>query len=231
VTLAAVGGGVDQLGAPAPGARPAAGRPALAGRIRDVAFRQAWKGYDTAQVDDFLDDLASTVEDLESRLGESEERLVLALENAARAEQRSARAEGDEAVRRTLVLAQRAADLVVSEARSVADRIAAEARERAAATSADAERRAAELVADAQRRAETITAQAEAMAERRAGQRAAEIQAELSAVVEERARRQAEVDELCSTLESIRSRQRAFLEDQLRLLADPGDAAAPHTDG
>ncbi len=80
-------------------------RGGLAATIRDAVFRQAWKGYDTAQVDDFLDDMVSAVEDLEGRLAEAEERLDVALESAARAEHRSARADGDDAIRRTLVLA------------------------------------------------------------------------------------------------------------------------------
>lgn len=203
-------------GAPV-GAAPAT-RSGLTRMIHDAVFRQAWKGYDTAQVDDFLDEVLAAVEDLEGRLAETEERLDIALESAVRAEQRSARADGDDAIRRTLVLAQRAADLVVSEARSVADRIVAEAREKAAQRAADAEQVADELLAAARAEARTITAQADITAERRAAQRAAEIQAELASVVEERTRRQAEVDELIARLEGLRHQQRSFLEEQLRLL-------------
>lgn len=203
-------------GAPT-GAVPGA-RSGLTRMIHDAVFRQAWKGYDTAQVDDFLDEVLAAVEDLEGRLAETEERLDIALESAVRAEQRSARADSDDAIRRTLVLAQRAADLVVSEARSVADRIVAEAREKAAQRAAEAEQSAAELIAAARVEARTITAQADITAERRAVQRAVEIQAELASVVEERTRRQAEVDELVVRLEELRHQQRSFLEEQLRLL-------------
>lgn len=195
-------------------------RTPASSRIRDAAFRQTWKGYDTAQVDDFLDDLVTIVEDLESRLGESDERLAMALQAAASVEQRSVRSDGDDAIRRTLVLAQRAADLVVSEARAVADRITADARDRAAAASAEAERHVTATIEAAERRAEAITEQAEAVAERRAAQRAAEIQAELSSVVEERTRRQGELEEIRAELDRVRSQQRAFLEEQLRIVSE-----------
>ncbi len=225
VDLATVDGapadGAPVDGAPAdraPADRAPAARSGLTRMIHDAVFRQAWKGYDTAQVDDFLDEVMAAVEGLEGRLAETEERLDIALESAVRAEQRSARADGDDAIRRTLVLAQRAADLVVSEARSVADRIVAEAREKAAQRAADAEQVAAELIAAARAEARTITAQADITAERRAAQRAAEIQAELASVVEDRTRRQAEVDELVARLEELRHQQRSFLEEQLRLL-------------
>jgi DivIVA domain-containing protein len=192
----------------------------LSDRVRTAMFRQSWKGYDTAEVDDFLDEVASTADDLESRLREAEARLHLAIDRVTAQDHRVARSDGDDAIRRTLVLAQRAADLVVSEARSVADRIVADARERGASVTDQGRKEAESVVATAHQTARGITEQAEASAERRAAQRAAEIQAELAHVVEEQGRRQRELESINAEIAQARLRQRQFLEEQLRGLGD-----------
>ncbi len=80
--------------------------------LRDVEFREQWRGYSPDEVDSYLERLAMVVEQLEERLRAADER-------AARAEQRAQEASGAERdLRRTLVLAQRTADAAVEEARA-----------------------------------------------------------------------------------------------------------------
>ena len=87
--------------------------------IRKIEFREGWRGYNQVDVDVFLEEVAADVDELHATLGEAKAR-------AERAETRvtapGVTPETDETVRRTLTLAQRAADLVVSESKAVAER-------------------------------------------------------------------------------------------------------------
>src|SRR2546427_674967 len=94
-------------------------------QLREVEFRERWRGYDPDQVDDLLERLAVGVETLQRQLDE------------ARREAQE-RAEADTAVRRTLVLAQRTADEAVTEAQANAERLVAEAEERGHTIEAEA---------------------------------------------------------------------------------------------
>src|SRR5437660_814512 len=62
--------------------------------LRTVEFRERWRGYDPDEVDDLLERVAAALEQLSRRGG----------------------VDGDEAVQRTLVLAQRTADAAIAEA-------------------------------------------------------------------------------------------------------------------
>ena len=114
--------------------------------LREVEFREQWRGYNPDEVDDFLERVAAALERLQDRLRETADRAV-------RAERRLAEESGDEALKRTLVLAQRTAQSAVDEAAAEAETLLAEAREQAAATMEAAEQRAAEVDADIQARA------------------------------------------------------------------------------
>src|SRR6202023_432019 len=104
--------------------------------LREVEFREKMRGYHPEDVDQFLERVAAGIEVLQDRLRQS-------LERAQRAEAQLTEAGGnDEALRRTLVLAQRTADLAVQEAREQAARILAGAEQQAQALIADAEERA-----------------------------------------------------------------------------------------
>ena len=184
--------------------------------LRSALFRQAWKGYDTAEVDDFLDEVAAGVDHLEARVRDASERAERAEDRAVRAETRPAlRSEPDESVRRTLVLAQRAADLVVTEAKSVSDRIIADAREHAAKilTVAAAQGDAAEQ--HAYTKAATIIEEAEATAERMTATRAAALQQELSGLIEQQAMRRLQLSQLTAQVERSRQSVRRHLQDHL----------------
>lgn len=85
--------------------------------IRQVEFREKLRGYHQDDVDEFLERMAAGLEILQERLREVTDRAV-------RSEQQARDlSEGEEALRRTLVLAQRTADLAVQEANEQAARI------------------------------------------------------------------------------------------------------------
>ena len=85
--------------------------------LREVEFREQWRGYNPDEVDDFLERLAVALEQLQERLRE-------ATQKASTAEQRAAEpTEMEEQLRRTLVLAQRTADATIAEAKDTAARL------------------------------------------------------------------------------------------------------------
>ena len=103
----------------------------------DVEFRERFRGYDPDEVDSFLEQVARAVQELDQKLKD-------ALDRAEKAEARAREAgDADEALRRTLVLAQRTADAAVSEAETRAAALLAEAEGKAAAVSASSRMRSA----------------------------------------------------------------------------------------
>src|SRR4029077_19513542 len=111
--------------------------------LREVEFREKMRGYHPEDVDQFLERVAAGIEVLQDRLRQS-------LERAQRAEAQLAEGGGtDDALRRTLVLAQRTADMAVQEAREQAARLLAGAEQQAQAMIGDAEERARRAHEDA----------------------------------------------------------------------------------
>lgn len=108
--------------------------------LREVEFRQTWRGYSPDEVDEFLERLAVVVEELQTRLRDAVYRAELAERRSGGTEE-----SGDE-LRRTLVLAQRTADAAVEEARRQAEELLADARERSAMIVDDANRHADEVL-------------------------------------------------------------------------------------
>jgi cell division initiation protein len=110
-----------------------------------VEFSVKLRGYDLEQVDDFLDRLADGIESLQQQLRQTTERAV-------RAEQLAAdNAETEQALRRTLVVAQRTADEVIAEAEADGERRREEAEATARSIIVAAEAEAARLASEAQR--------------------------------------------------------------------------------
>lgn len=119
--------------------------------LREVEFRDRLRGYDTDEVDEFLEKVAVAVEELQQQALSLAERA----ERAERAEKAAGeRTPGDDedSIRRTLVLAQRTADLAIREAqeqaalltdnaRAESEALVTEARENAQRISAEADRR------------------------------------------------------------------------------------------
>jgi DivIVA domain-containing protein len=103
--------------------------------LREVEFREKMRGYHPEDVDHFLEQVAAGIDVLHDRLRQ-------AVERAQRAETAAAEQGGaDDTLRKTLVLAQRTADLAVQEAREQASRILASAEQQAQALIAEAEER------------------------------------------------------------------------------------------
>jgi len=158
----------------------------ISGRIlREVEFRDRLRGYDTDEVDEFLEKVAVGVDELTEQLAAAR----------ARAEEAERRAEDhvpmdDDSIRRTLVLAQRTADLAISEAREEAARLVEAAEGRAAALVADAEQHVARLRTAAEE----------------------ELQARVGRLRSEQARLEAEVARLAALVDGERHRLAAALE-------------------
>jgi cell division initiation protein len=156
-----------------------------------VEFSVKLRGYDLEQVDDFLDRMADGIEALQQQLRQTTERAV-------RAEQLAAdNAETEQALRRTLVVAQRTADEVIAEAE------------------ADAARRRE----DAEATARSIIVAAEAEAARLASEAQRKLRDDIAALERARDALQADVDAL--------DRHVAEERDRLRRLADGDLVVAP----
>jgi len=103
--------------------------------LREVEFREKMRGYHPEDVDQFLEQVAAGIEVLQDRLRQ-------AVERAQRAEATASESGGtDETLRKTLVLAQRTADMAVQEAREQAARILGSAEQQAQAILVEAEER------------------------------------------------------------------------------------------
>jgi DivIVA domain-containing protein len=117
--------------------------------LRDVKFREKFRGYHPDDVDEFLEQVAEGIEYLHGKLRTAQQTAG----GAEPADPSSPAAiENDEALRRTLVLAQRTAQLAVQEARHEAERIQSEARARAEAVMSRAEEAARRTVEETNER-------------------------------------------------------------------------------
>lgn len=124
--------------------------------LREVEFREKWRGYSPDEVDELLERAATTVADLQARLESAEER-------ATNAERRVLETSDDD-VRRALVLAQRTADAAVAEAAEEAERRLADAEERARSVQAEADERVALELEELGRRRTALEAEVAALA-------------------------------------------------------------------
>ena len=108
--------------------------------LREVEFREKLRGYHPDDVDDFLERVASGLEQLLDRLREANDR-VNRLEARA-----TDRIDDDDSLKRTLVLAQRTADLAIQEAQETAAKTLADAEEEARGLLTRAESHANDLL-------------------------------------------------------------------------------------
>ena len=166
--------------------------------LREVEFREQWRGYNPEEVDEFLERLALGLEELQSRLAD-------ALERASNAERRLLERTDEDEIRRTLVLAQRTAVASMDEARAEAERMVQETEARCRQLVAEAEAQSARLEADIAQRRRT----------------------EIGDLAEERAALQLDIDALRAFAEEQRSQLSEALrrlEDDLVLPAPPAVA-------
>ena len=192
--------------------------------LHDVEFREAKRGgYNTQDVDDFLERVAVGIERQEALLREARQRLDAAEARIADAERRAAEAEqrasttndADETLKRTLVLAQRTADAAIREAE-----------EEAARTLSSAQEQAARLLAEAQETSSRARAEAEDEARRAHEDARAAILAEMAELEATRDQLRHDAELLDGHLDRERSRLARTIEDLHRLLEDP-EAFAP----
>lgn len=183
--------------------------------LRTVEFREGWRGYNQVDVDVFLEEAAAGVDMLHAELAEARVR-------AERAEGRvpgvGSVPETDETVRRTLALAQRAADLVVGESKAVAERILADAHLQAGRIAAEAEKAAAAIkegaLLDARQASLAVSEAASADHERAL----VAIRGQRLALDAEIVQRRHELDETRELTSASRDRLHAVLTDHLARL-------------
>lgn len=160
--------------------------------LREVEFREKLRGYHPDDVDDFLERVAAGLETLLDRLREANDR-------AKRLEARTTdRIEDDDALKRTLVLAQRTADLAIQEAQ-----------EAAAATLASAEEEARALLAKAEAHSNELLQMGEA-----------QLRDDINRLQEAKDRLIGDLDELGRWMDQERDRLRSALGDALAHIED-----------
>jgi DivIVA domain-containing protein len=179
--------------------------------LRDVEFRETWKGYNQADVDTFIDEVALGVDALHARIREL-------TEISQRAQQQmvaTPAAPTDDAVKRTVNLAQRAADLVVSEAKSVATRTVADAQAQADKIVAEANQVAARQFADSEAESSRMLSSQITAAQNAHAERSRQLETERAHLEAEVVHRRAELDQLRSIVQSTRDRVRSALSEHL----------------
>lgn len=169
--------------------------------IGDVRFRQQLRGYSMEDVDGFVQRATEVVDQLLLRVDAAERRAAEVASAAAEV------TEVEESMRRTLVLAQRTADLAIKEARDEAAALLAEAEARRAGLEAEFDERRAALVAAI----------------------GAEEQAERESLYARREALESDVAALEAHLAQERERLRIYFSDQLQRIEQgiPGVAPAP----
>jgi cell division initiation protein len=188
--------------------------------INEVEFHQKMRGYDPDEVDDFLERVAVAVEQLQQRVMQAEQRVVVAERRAgeapARAKEAPARpspsneADETEAIRRTLVLAQRTADAAIKEAEEDAKR-----------TLQSAQEQVQRLYTEAQEQARKLVIDAESEARKTADETRQRLVKEIIALEEARDSLRADQGILERHLDEQRLRLRSSIGELQRLLDDP----------
>jgi DivIVA domain-containing protein len=157
--------------------------------LRDVEFSGSLRGYNTDEVDEFLEQVAVAVDRLLA-----ENRIAAERAETDRSGRDRTGVEDEESIRRTLVLAQRTADLAIKEAQE----------------------EAALLLDQARAEAENVIADAHQAAERLATDAEQELRDEVARLIALRESLQTESDALVSLLETERARLTESLSTALR---------------
>lgn len=187
--------------------------------LHDVEFREAKRGgYNTHDVDEFLERLAVGLERQEQAVNEARQRIEAAEARAAEAERRAAAvdqaatetATSQETLKRTLVLAQKTADAAIRDAEEQAAQLLAYAH-------AEAER----LIAEAQEASEQARSAAEDEARAAHDQARARVLGEMVDLENARERLREDVQILERHLDEQRDRVRVAVQELQRMLDDP----------
>jgi DivIVA domain-containing protein len=171
--------------------------------LREVEFRDRLRGYDTDEVDEFLEKVAVAVEELQEKMRQ----LAYRAERAERSVSDRAADDDDDTIRRTLVLAQRTADLAVREAQEQAASLMDGARDESEKVLSSARRESEKLLSSARENAARLTTEAE----RRHADDIARLERQRDSV-------RVELKELSELLDSERKRLADSLRDALRFV-------------
>jgi len=158
--------------------------------IHEKQFHDAWRGYNQAEVDDFLDRVAEALDRLHRENTDLKQRMT-ELDQAVAASR-----DTEEMLKKTLVTAQRAAEEAIANAKTKAEEIITRAEERV-------------------RRTETEARERIVHAENESRRKAAEAERDLTARKRELDER---IDKLRVFETDIKKRLKTFLEQQLRAL-------------
>ena len=186
--------------------------------LHDVEFREAKRGgYNTQDVDEFLERLAVAIDRQDAQMREARQRVAAAEQRAMDAERRAEEggrgggsSDADETLKRTLVLAQRTADAAIREAE-----------ERAARTVAAAEDEAARLLAEAHDSSSRAYAEAEEEARRAQHEARTRVLAELQELESARDLLRNDIELLEHHMGLQRERLRLSVRELQALLDDP----------
>jgi len=196
--------------------------------LRDVRFREKLRGYHTDDVDAFVTRVADLVEQLQRRISElsggaapsggpgHDTTASAGGTSAGEPTEGASAAEVEESLRRTLVLAQRTADLAISEAREEAARIVAESQ-------AERDR----LLEDATAERARVEAEIEDLRTRVRTELEQQLRVKEENARSRRAALLADIDALEAHLARERERLRLYFTDQLHKLEEGGPRAEP----
>jgi cell division initiation protein len=122
--------------------------------IQEKQFHDQWRGYNQAEVDDFLDRVAETVDRLNRENNDLRTRIA-ELDQAVAASR-----DTEEMLKKTLVTAQRAAEEAIAKAKAKAEELVNDAEQRVRQTESEAKERMSTAEADAHRKASEADAEA-----------------------------------------------------------------------
>ncbi|MEA2447168.1 MAG: cell division initiation protein [Actinomycetota bacterium] len=163
--------------------------------IQEQQFHDSWRGYNQEEVDDFLDEIAETIERL-SRENEALRGRLRELEDTAHSSKAT-----EEMLKKTLLNAQQTADQAIAEAKAKAEKMIAEAHEKVQSADHDLEGRVAGIEEDVRHKTDEIQS--------RYTKRKSELDDSLV--------------RLESFENAIKGRLRSFLEEQLNALETLGE--------
>jgi cell division initiation protein len=127
--------------------------------VEQKAFTQALRGYHMDEVDDFLDEVVTTLRGYDQKIRDSQER-IRALESET-----TTRAPDDSAISRAFVAAQRSADAMLAEAERDAEKIRTVARAEADQMITERDRKQKRALADMAALRQTVEALRERLRE------------------------------------------------------------------
>ena len=129
--------------------------------FQDIEFHVVWKGYDSDEVDAYVDRVAKAAALVHGRVSELQQRAEAAEARAASGAGSFGSSETGETLTRTLVLAQRTADAAIAEAKAEAAQLIASAEGQAQIALSEARSSAGSLTKDAEGHASRVKAEAE----------------------------------------------------------------------